>query len=92
MDHCRFQGSEFDDSSLAANTPAMFEPAPQVDLDLRRVDIGNLHRSKHGPEALQRRQIRCVCLGSSNGRLRVVLQEKVRPIVEQELFAFANNI
>jgi hypothetical protein len=39
VDRCGLQGSEFDDPSLAANTPALLEPVPQVDLDLGRVDL-----------------------------------------------------
>jgi hypothetical protein len=91
--HCRgFQGSEFNDSGLAANTPAMLEPAPQVEFDLSSVDFGHLHRSERGFEGFERGLVSLVRLRSANRRLGIVLQEKVRPFTEEELLALANNI
>ena len=92
MDRGRFQSSELDDSILAPDTPTLLEPAPLVEFDLGGVDLGHLHRSEYRSEGLECGLIRLVRLGRSSRRLGIVLQEKVRPIVEQELFAFANNI
>lgn len=92
MDSSRFQGSNLNNSCLAADVPMLLKPAPQVEFDLAGIDFGHLHRTECRYEGLERALVRLVRLGRSIRRLGIVLQEKVRPIVEYELFAFANNI
>src|SRR5262249_35043953 len=79
---CRLQGAELDDSIFAANASALLQPAAQMEFDLRGVDLVQLHRAECRSQGFKRRLVALVGLGRSDGRLGIMLQEQIRPVVE----------
>jgi hypothetical protein len=81
------QRPEFHDSRFSANVLLLLQASPQVNFDLRRVNVQKLACSEHRFERLQRVLVRFMSFLGTNRRLGIVLQEEVGPFVERDRLA-----
>jgi hypothetical protein len=88
----RLEEAGLDDAALAVDSLVRFEPLAQMDLDLRRADLGHLHCSENWPQSLERGFVCLVSFLGSNRRLGVVGQEKICPFPKSKVLALAQGI
>src|SRR5581483_7747772 len=71
---------------------AVPKPFAQVQLDSIGREVGQLVALKRSSQMFAGSHIGIVSLVSANGRLGIVLQEKIHPWFESHLLAFADNL
>jgi hypothetical protein len=92
MNRCRFEFPTLDEACGCLHAYAVPKPPAQVQLDSIGREVGQLVALKGSFQMFAGSHIGVVSLGSAQGRLGIVFQEKIHPFFEPHLLALADNL
>src|ERR1700676_169928 len=92
VSRCRLQGSEFAETRRSTHPLLLTDSPTQILLDLIGIDFDELPFSEFGFQVLQCHYICPMGLRCTNGWLRIVVQKKVHPLVEHQMFTPPNRL